>query len=54
MYSHIALKFIFLFGIIKNGECVINPKTLNVMVMEGFLSVFDEEVRNYIRHSEYL
>lgn len=24
------------------------------MVMEGFLSVFDEQVRNYIRHSEYL
>ena len=24
------------------------------MAMEGFLSVFDEEVRHYIRHSEYL
>jgi len=24
------------------------------MVMEGFLNVSDEEVRNYIRHSEYL
>ena len=24
------------------------------MVMEEFLSVFDEQVRNYIRHSEYL
>ena len=24
------------------------------MVMEGFLRVFDEQVRNYIRHSEYL
>ena len=24
------------------------------MVMEGFLNLSDEEVRNYIRHSEYL
>ena len=24
------------------------------MVMEGFLRIFDEQVRNYIRHSEYL